>query len=227
MSQELILISDPRVCAIPIKECHEPLIDIKHDSILLYGPAPECKETANDYTKMRQSVFKKLCLAQKALPEGLRFRVYEAYRSLKVQQCLFDQEYSRVSQLHPEFDHQQRFVETTRLISPTINLDHSKNIPPHSTGAAIDIEVIDQNGTLLDMGMAIKDWSIVPAEQCMTECISISEQAQKNRHMLCQIMQIQGFVNYPTEWWHFSFGDRYWAYLSGAPHAVYGSIAAT
>jgi hypothetical protein len=25
-------------------------------------------------------------------------------------------------------------------------------------------------------------------------------------------MQAHGFVNYPTEWWHFSYGDRYWAY---------------
>ncbi|MCX7122624.1 MAG: hypothetical protein NTV32_02970 [Gammaproteobacteria bacterium] len=138
-----------------------------------------------------------------------------------------DQEYSRVRQLHPEFNHQECFLETTRLISPVTNLDQSRNIPPHSTGAAVDIEIIDQNGDLLDMGMAIKDWCIVPTEQCMTECTSISAQSQKNRHMLCQIMQAQGFVNYPTEWWHFSFGDRYWAYLSGMSHAVYGSIVAT
>ncbi len=223
MSQELILITDPRVRAVPIKECNEPLIDIKQNSSLLYGPAPECEETANDYTKMRQSVFKKLCLAQQSLREGLRFRVYEAYRSLKVQQRLFDQEYSRVSQLHPEYDHPQRFLETTRLISPVINLDQSINVPPHSTGAAVDIEVIDQNSASLDMGMTIKDWSTVPAEQCMTECTSISTKAQENRRMLCQIMEAQGFVNYPTEWWHFSYGDRYWAYLSGADHAVYGT----
>jgi len=31
-----------------------------------------------------------------------------------------------------------------------------------------------------------------------------------------------GLVNYPTEWWHWSFGDRYWALTTGAGHARYG-----
>jgi len=36
-------------------------------------------------------------------------------------------------------------------------------------------------------------------------------------------MQSQGFINYPTEWWHFSYGDRYWAYHQQASYAIYGS----
>jgi hypothetical protein len=35
-----------------------------------------------------------------------------------------------------------------------------------------------------------------------------------------------GLVNYPTEWWHWSYGDRYWALLTGADHAIYGPVAA-
>jgi D-alanyl-D-alanine dipeptidase len=31
-----------------------------------------------------------------------------------------------------------------------------------------------------------------------------------------------GLVNYPTEWWHWSYGDRYWALLAGSAQAVYG-----
>ncbi len=34
----------------------------------------------------------------------------------------------------------------------------------------------------------------------------------------------QGLVNYPTEWWHWSYGDRYWALVTGAPHAPYGPV---
>ncbi|PZS06630.1 MAG: hypothetical protein DLM55_12605 [Acidimicrobiales bacterium] len=32
------------------------------------------------------------------------------------------------------------------------------------------------------------------------------------------------FINYPTEWWHWSFGDRYWALLTGASVAIYGPV---
>lgn len=31
------------------------------------------------------------------------------------------------------------------------------------------------------------------------------------------------FVNYPTEWWHFSYGDRYWVYIEDKESAIYGS----
>ena len=35
-----------------------------------------------------------------------------------------------------------------------------------------------------------------------------------------------GLVNYPTEWWHWSYGDRYWALMTGARAALYGPVAA-
>lgn len=29
-------------------------------------------------------------------------------------------------------------------------------------------------------------------------------------------------MNYPTEWWHWSYGDRYWALTTEATAALYG-----
>jgi len=50
--------------------------------------------------------------------------------------------------------------------------------------------------------------------------------ARANRQLLCQVLSSVGLVNYPTEWWHWSYGDRYWALSTGAPPACYGSVAA-
>ena len=36
-------------------------------------------------------------------------------------------------------------------------------------------------------------------------------------------MQKHNFVNYPSEWWHFSYGNRYWAYHQPEKQAIYGS----
>jgi len=33
-----------------------------------------------------------------------------------------------------------------------------------------------------------------------------------------------GFTNYPSEWWHWSFGDRYWAVMQRESHAIYGPV---
>lgn len=46
--------------------------------------------------------------------------------------------------------------------------------------------------------------------------------ARANRDVLGDALSAAGLVNYPTEWWHWSFGDRYWALGTGAPSAHYG-----
>lgn len=219
---KLIKSSDERILAIPIRECHEDWIDVKTQDTIAFGPAPECIETEPDYTKLRKTIYDKLCLAQDELPLNWRFRLYEGFRSLEVQQFLFDQEYRRVKTNNPNFNHEQLFMETTRLVSPVTNLDGSINVPPHNTGAAIDIEIITAEGHLVDMGMAIADWSLVAAEVCLTHCNHISTAAQKNRGVLLAVMEKHDFVNYPYEWWHFSYGDRAWAYYKKKSHAIYG-----
>jgi D-alanyl-D-alanine dipeptidase len=98
------------------------------------------------------------------------------------------------------------------------------NIPPHSTGGAVDIELIDKDSNLIDFGMAIKDWNKVDPDICQTYSPKISTQAAQNRKMLLDVMYEQEFVNYPYEWWHFSYGDRLWAYLMDKREAFYGGI---
>ena len=34
----------------------------------------------------------------------------------------------------------------------------------------------------------------------------------------------EGFVNYPTEYWHWSYGDRYWAYVKGEAQTIYDAV---
>jgi D-alanyl-D-alanine dipeptidase len=217
-------IADSEILAIPIVECHEPMIDLKSQHELVYGPPPENPLTEPDYTQLRETIFTKLCAAQKDLPQGWVFRVYEGFRSLKVQHMLFEEEYARVQARYPDKNHEELFRETTRLISPVKNLDGSTNIPPHHTGAAVDVEIMDLSGKLVDMGMAIADWVCVNPDLCLSDCSFLSPEAQKNRQILLDVMAAHNFVNYPMEWWHFSYGDRYWAYYKKVSQAFYGPV---
>ena len=72
------------------------------------------------------------------------------------------------------------------------------------------------------MGMESKDWCNVEPDLCRTDYENLPDHVKQNRKMLYDVMAEQGFINYPTEWWHFSYGDRYWALLTGADHAIYG-----
>jgi D-alanyl-D-alanine dipeptidase len=218
--KNIVLIADPKVLAIHIVDNHEEMVDLKNLNDIAYGPSPEIPNNT-DYTKLRKSVYEKLKQAQALLPKGLHFCLYEGYRSLSLQKKLFDERYQREKKEHPTWSHEKIFTETTKLVSPVINLDGSKNIPPHSTGGAIDVYLLDDNGKAVDMGIHPKDWINDDGANALTASTIISDQAKKNRKIMSDALSAVGFVNYPTEYWHWSYGDRYWAYHKKAPNAIY------
>jgi D-alanyl-D-alanine dipeptidase len=60
------------------------------------------------------------------------------------------------------------------------------------------------------------------AGACYTHADNIGAEARAHREILGKALSGAGLVNYPTEWWHWSYGDRYWALTTGAPAALYG-----
>jgi zinc D-Ala-D-Ala dipeptidase len=220
--KKITLIAAPEVIAIPIAENDEPFIDLQNQMVLAYGPSPEIPDNT-DYTKMRKSVYDKLVLAQSLLPKGIKLCVYEGYRSLKLQRTLFENKLTEVKASHPKWTEKQVFDETIKLVSPLTNMDGSRNVPTHSTGAAVDVYLIDDSGKPLDMGLLVKDW-IQDKDGALSQTDSqrISPEAQQNRNIMNQALSAVGLVNYPTEYWHWSYGDRYWAHQTGNPRATYG-----
>jgi hypothetical protein len=154
--KEIVLIGDPRVRAISVKECGEPLVDLQTDF-----PHLKFDETRNHVQKSsrsisfaRKTIGEKLTLAQTLLPSGVQLLIKECYRPM----CTF-------------------------------------NASPLETQGAT-----------------------------YTDAENISELAKMHRRVLSVAMTGAGFVNYPTEWWHWSYGDKYWALLRGESAAIYGSI---
>ena len=90
--------------------------------------------------------------------------------------------------------------------------------PPHSTGGAVDLTLTDYKGIELDMGTPIDTIS----ELAQTFHKRIYKKAKENRKILYKAMVKKGFVNMPTEWWHYSYGDQYWAAFLNKKYARYG-----
>ncbi|MFI4919782.1 MAG: M15 family metallopeptidase [Legionellales bacterium] len=222
---KVTLIADPIVLKIPIRDNHENLVDLTKQTAIVYGPSPEIKNNTN-YTFLRKSVYEKLKEANAQLPKGMHFCLYEGYRSLHLQKMIFEEQYKNVKSRHFDWPLADIFNETTKLVSPVINQDGSKNIPPHSTGAAIDVYLIDDDGKPLNMGIHPKDWmQDKDGGLSFTNSKIISDEAKTNRQIMSHVLSNVGFVNYPTEYWHWSYGDRYWAFVKKQPFAIYGSIA--
>jgi D-alanyl-D-alanine dipeptidase len=225
MNTPITSIADPCITSIPIIESGETLIDLRNQDIIAFGPSPEIPNNFC-YTKIRKTIYEKLCEAQKLLPEGLRFCLYEGWRSLDLQSELFQKMHLNNKRNFPEMSPYELFIETTKLVSPVVLLDGTSNIPPHTTGAAIDVYLIDAENHPIDMGLLIENWSLDKgARLSKTNSIHILAEAQKNRNIMKAALEKTGFVNYPHEYWHWSYGDRYWAYRTHAPYAIYGALS--
>ncbi|GAA2461436.1 hypothetical protein GCM10010433_74610 [Streptomyces pulveraceus] len=103
----------------------------------------------------------------------------------------------------------------SRYVSPP-------DIAPHNAGAAVDLTLADAAGHELDLGTRMNADPEESEGACYTRAAHISEEARANRRRLGTALTAVGLVNYPTEWWHWSFGDRYWALVTGEAAALYG-----
>lgn len=80
----------------------------------------------------------------------------------------------------------------------------------HPTGGAVDVTIYDiENQKELDFGSKIHDFS---SDICYTFYKNISDDEKENRMLLRRLMLNEGFAPYDGEWWHFSYGDREWAF---------------
>jgi len=211
----VILLSDPRVAAVPSRDDGDPLVDVRDvPELRLDGRAADA---GGSYARLRSEVVSRLVDAQSKLPEGVRLLVVEGYRPYAAQQAIFTGYREELRRLHPGWDEDRLFVEASKFVSPV-------EVAPHSTGGAVDLTLCTGDGVELDMGTAIDATPVESDDACFTGAGNISAAARENRQVLIDALTAVGMVNYPTEWWHWSYGDRYWALMTGAPHTRYGPL---
>jgi D-alanyl-D-alanine dipeptidase len=89
------------------------------------------------------------------------------------------------------------------------------------------LQLLREQGTVLDMGTVFDEVSprTVTAyyEQVPSAQLDVAErQRMENRRLLYHVMVKAGFSSYEEEWWHFSYGDQFWA-VKREVSAVYGA----
>lgn len=222
-TKEIILIADPLIYSLPVIENNDPIIDLKFQNKLLYA---HHKMSINiHYTKIRKKLYEKILQAQDLLPNKWKFCVYEGYRSIAIQERFFNYKFADLLKQNPTWQYEQLLRETIKLVSPVINKDGTFNTPPHSTGGAVDLYIVDENKQIINMGLSLTEVNKdVHGKLSSTESDYISDESRKNRKIMCYALRSVGLVNYATEYWHWSYGDKFWAYHTNAKHAIYDTI---
>jgi D-alanyl-D-alanine dipeptidase len=208
----IVLMGDRRVAAIPVTESGEELTDVRDHALSLSSLVAD---EAGDFAHVRAGLAARLTQAQEALPRGIRLLLIEGYRPPARQRGYFEEYLLSLRQANPGRSEEQLRMLASRYVSPP-------EIAPHSAGAAIDLTLCTASGTELDLGTRVNASPEESAGACYTGHPAISAEARRNRAMLASALHGAGLVNYPTEWWHWSYGDRYWAMASGRASAIYG-----
>jgi D-alanyl-D-alanine dipeptidase len=245
------LLSDPCVTGVPVVEDGSPLVDLATVGVLvrdaapalppgiLLGPGPGASATASpapartvavtsaptpaltpaltpDWHRLvRRTLAERLSAADALLPDGLRLLVVEGLRPMRVQQMIHAGYRARLAADRPGLDGAQLDRLASRFVAPP-------GSAPHVSGAAVDLTLSDEDGRPLDLGTPIDSTPEDSDGACYFDAPGISQEARRLRTVLETALSQVGVVNYPTEWWHWSFGDRYWAHVTGSPFAIHG-----
>jgi D-alanyl-D-alanine dipeptidase len=166
---------------------------------------------------VRRTVAERLGEADALLPEGVHLLVVEGLRPLGIQREIHAGYRARLAVDHPGLEAFDLDRLVSRFVAPPATA-------PHVSGAAVDLTLVADDGEPLDLGTPIDATPEESGGACYFDAPQIGAQARRLRAVLASALSRAGMVNYPTEWWHWSFGDRYWAHVTGKPFAIHGPV---
>ncbi len=161
-----------------------PLIDIQQVNpnikieIRYATPDNFMKETLYPEARclLRREVAEKLSRVQQSLEkQGLGLKIFDGYRPLSVQKKMW-----------------ARFPLEGFVANPAKGSNHNR-------GAAVDLTLVDSQGNELPMPSAYDEFS----ERAHRDYHGGTPEERKNRQILQEAMEKEGFHGLSTEWWHF------------------------
>jgi zinc D-Ala-D-Ala dipeptidase len=208
--RELPILRAPRALhtGIPVKDNEEPLVPLAgairlHPvySWLGFKHVPAVP-------RVRAGVLERLRRASGRLPADFELVVIDGHRLRAFQVELLT--YYRAESAQA--------LSTARYIADPYS---DAVAPPHTTGGAVDL-TLGWRGAVLGLGTDFDAFCAESAPAALENAAGGT--ARDLRRLLATVLQAEGMVPLDTEWWHWSYGDQYWASVTAAPVAVYGEI---
>lgn len=200
---------------IMIVEKNEPLVDIKKycPGVIINMNKERLKKEKTLY--LRKSVADKINEAKKYLPENVTFIVGEAWRSQKYQKNIYNGFIRRFTKKYPDWSKDRIIKEVDEYAAPY----KGKEVSGHMTGAAVDIRLYS-NGKKVPM----KSSKLSYQENSKSIQPKLPKYIKRNRKILFNALAKAGLSNYSNEYWHWSYGDIWWAKRNKKKTAIYGPI---
>jgi D-alanyl-D-alanine dipeptidase len=205
---------------IPIEECNESLVTIPQDEFSQDHVYFKNGWTPHKEFYIRQGVLEKLRKIQNSFRGNYYFLIWDPWRSREVQGTIYDYYNQKIRSENKGKPEQELQQLVGAFVTPATDM---KRIPPHSTGGAIDLTLLDSNKDPLNMGTSFDDTT----EKAVTSYFEgTSQEIHGNRMRFLDFMAQEGGVNYGDEWWHFDFDTQLGRFNSNDNRpALYGEVS--
>jgi D-alanyl-D-alanine dipeptidase len=217
MPERKLSIAEPvtQLRHVKIIECGEPLVDFTAFCPRLLLDLPRFNYRRE--TLLRQSVAEQLCRAAELLPEGYRLSIIEGWRPPYIQRRMYLTTWGMFEKEHPDWSRTRLVRTVNRFTAP---MDR-RVPPPHTTGGAVDLSLTDADGRPVEV---LSPYASMDPEGFLFAAPRLSPEARRHRDILAEALTAGGLTNYPSEYWHWSYGDQGWAYRGGHQNALYGPV---
>jgi zinc D-Ala-D-Ala dipeptidase len=197
----LPVLIEPALLAPVTRPSSEPLVPVQHRRIRTLSNYWHAGwQHALPVTLLRSGAFERLAAAADGLPDRFGLAVFDAWRPLTLQAELYAAAYANDA-LPPGFVSDPNPDPTTP--------------PPHLTGGTVDV-TLTLDGIALAPASGFDDFTDgAHADLLETNPLIASTVDRDVRRMLFWHMHNAGFVVLQQEWWHFEFGTRRWAAITG------------
>lgn len=203
--------------SIKIKENNDPMVDLESSELAIEPKYFKQGLSTDPKLYLREETVTKLLRVQRSLGK-LELKIWDAFRSRDVQNSIYQKYWNDKHRSYPQWDKEKLRLEVGKFVSPPYEKDQ---VPPHSTGGAVDITLLDENKKELDMGTEFDSFG-PEANPFFFAIYKNKPNITKNRRILREAMEAEGFTIDESEWWHFDYGNQMWALKSGKPFAIYG-----
>ncbi len=195
----------------PVEECGENLTMLpplaQAQGVPLDFPAGKKRGLFERTFALRESLVSPLFrVAEAARRRGWLLRVEDAYRPLAVQEQGATSDFvlsTVLAQVHWELDGawpdaallHRRLACWTAIVPKFAN---------HTSGSALDVTVLDAGtGQEVDRGGIYPEFSL----RTPMDSPFITDEVRRNRAITNELFATEGFLPYPYEFWHYSWGD--------------------
>lgn len=154
---------------------------------------------------LRAGVIARLEQAADSLPSPFGIAVLDGWRSPQYQTELLSY-------------YRRRYADLA--VGYVADPDDSRVLPPHTTGGAVDL-TLTWNGIPLALGTDYDSFTSAAHVSALEDEASPDPLARDLRRLLSSVLRSAGFAPYPLEWWHWSYGDQWWAAEYAKTHSLY------